>query len=176
MWIHVNTIKYILFAIMHFVYAPCQVYFENRMLTPSLASHSGRFGCVYRKCQYNGCSRISVSADLTTDTRVSAGLTAVFRDLCSSYLRCHMYLAFRHLVIYKWSTGYIMTCAKEGGKLWFSPSCSPHIQSHSFLSRLSLFHSHTHDPAPHVTHMHAAFTGQAHSRKPEHHNIVPHGS
>ena len=45
--------------------------------TPSLASHSGRFGCVYRKCQYNGCSRISVSADLTTETRVSAGLTAV---------------------------------------------------------------------------------------------------
>ena len=93
MWIHVNIIKYILFAIMHFVYAPCQVYFENRMLTPSLASHSGRFGCVYRKCQYNGCSRISVSADLTTDTRVSAGLTAVMNDGWSNRIGAGLELA-----------------------------------------------------------------------------------
>ena len=75
-----------------------------------------------------------------------------------------MYLAFRHLVIYKWSTGYIMTCAKEGGKLWFSPSCSPHIQSHSFLSRLSLTHTHTHThTTPHTTPPPMSLTCMLHS-------------
>ena len=73
-----------------------------------------------------------------------------------------MYLAFRHLVIYKWSTGYIMTCAKEGGKLWFSPSCSPHIQSHSFLSRLSLSLTHTHT-TPHTTPPPMSLTCMLHS-------------
>ena len=60
-----------------------------------------------------------------------------------------MYLAFRHLVIYKWSTGYIMTCAKEGGKLWFSPSCS-------------LSHSHTHT-TPHTTPPPMSLTCMLHS-------------
>ena len=73
-----------------------------------------------------------------------------------------MYLAFRHLVIYKWSTGYIMTCAKEGGKLWFSPSCSPHIQSHSFLSQLSLSLTHTHT-TPHTTPPPMSLTCMLHS-------------
>ena len=35
-----------------------------------------------------------------------------------------------------------MTCAKEGGKLWLSPSCSPHTQ------RLSLSLTHTHTTPP----------------------------
>ena len=58
----------------------------------------------------------------------------------------------------------------------FTLLLSAHPKPLFSLPALSLTHTHTHDPAPHVTHMHAAFTGQAHSRKPEHHNIVPHGS